>query len=93
MFDLLSMMPFVIPATAAVASLVVVRRVAGDQPIDLAVLFGDAGHMPWPRGVQEEEPRPWRFELLDRRPAAVSPAPATRMVGGTCRAERPQVGV
>jgi hypothetical protein len=24
--------------------------------------------LPWPRGVQEEEPQPWRLELLDRRP-------------------------
>ena len=92
MFDLASVLSFVIPATVVVASLVVVRRLSGDQPIDLAVLFGNASHMPWPRGVQEEEPRPWRFELLDRRPAAASPRAATK-VGGTCRAERSRAGV
>ena len=92
MFDLASALSLVIPATALVAAIVVVRRLSGDQPIDLAVLFGNAAHMPWPRGVQEEEPRPWRFDLLDRRPATVSPKAATN-VAGTCRAEPSQVGV
>jgi hypothetical protein len=89
-FDFVSI---VIPATAVVASLVAVRRLAGDQPIDLAVLFGNASQMPWPRGVQEEEPQPWRLELLDRRPTVAPPRTATRTAAGTCRAERSQVGV
>ena len=85
---------FAIPATAVVASLIVVRLLAGDQPIDLAVLFGQRrGTMPWPRGVQEEEPRPWRFELLDRRPMAAGPTSVARTVDVTCRAERSRVGV
>ena len=92
MFDLASTLSFVIPATAVVALIIVVRRLSGDQPVDLAVLFGDAGHMPWPRGVQEEEPRPWRFEHLDRRPATASPRAVTS-VAGTCRPERSHVGV
>ena len=92
MFDLASTLSFVIPATAVVAMIIVVRRLSGDQPVDLAVLFGDAGHMPWPRGVQEEEPRPWRFELLDRRPATANPRAVTS-VAGTCRPERSHVDV
>jgi hypothetical protein len=91
-FDLAFLLSSAIPAIAFVVSLVVVRRLAGGQPIDLAVLFGNAGHMPWPRGVQEEEPRPWRFELLDRRRTAAGPNAATR-VAGTCVGERSRVGV
>jgi len=90
-FDLESLLSLAIPATAVIASVIVVRRLGGDQPVNLVMLFGDATHLPWPRGVQEEEPQPWRFELLDRRPA---PTDATRdldRVGGT--AARPaQVG-
>ena len=92
-FDLASVLSFAIPATAAIASLVAVRRLAGDQPIDLAVLFGDAAHLPWPRGVQEEEPRPWRFEVIDRRPMVAGPTATARIVDVTCPAERSQVGV
>ena len=43
MFDLASLLS-IVPAIALVASLVVVRRLAGDQPIDLAALFGHAAH-------------------------------------------------
>ena len=93
MFDLASMLSFAIPATAVVASLIVVRRLAGDQPIDFAVLFGNAADMPWPRGVQEEEPRPWRFEVIERRPMAAGPTSVARTVDVTCRAERSRVGV
>jgi hypothetical protein len=92
-FDFASLLSFVIPATAVVASLVAVRRLAGDQPIDLAALFGNAGHMPWPRGIQEEEPRPWRFDLLDHRPAAADPRTATKTAERACRAERSPIGV
>jgi hypothetical protein len=73
-FDIESLLSLAIPATAVVASLIVVRRLAGDQPVNLAVLFGNAAQLPWPRGMQEEEPRPWRFDLLDRRQAPTETA-------------------
>jgi hypothetical protein len=60
-------------AALIAAWFLVVRLIAGDQPVDLAALFGAATRMPWPRGVQEEEPQPWRLELLDRRPTAPDP--------------------
>ncbi len=60
---------------AAIAAMVsAIRLIAGDEPVDLAALIGAAAPMPWPRGVQEEEPHPWRFELLDRRPKPVAPS-------------------
>jgi hypothetical protein len=91
-FDLASILSLV-PVIALVASLVVVRRLAGDQPIDLAALFGHATPMPWPRGVQEEEPQPWRLERLERRRTAAAPKTATMTAGGTCRAEGSRVAV
>ena len=92
MFDLASILSLV-PAIALVASLVVVRRLAGDQPIDLAALFGHATPMPWPRGVQEEEPRPGGSSSSSDARTAAAPRTATMSVGGTCRAERSRVGV
>lgn len=82
MFDLTFLPDIAIPAIGLIASVVLVRRLAGDQPVDLAVLFGRAGPMPWPRGVQEEEPQPWRFERP--RPA---PSPARPLVA--CEPDRP----
>jgi hypothetical protein len=73
-FDFVSLSSLVIPAAAVVATLVGVRRLAGDQPADLAVLFGQAAPMSWPRGVQEEEPQPWRFDILDHRSAVEEPS-------------------
>jgi len=89
-FDVETFLSF-LPAIALVASVLAVRRLAGDQPIDLAALFGHESPMPWPHGVQEEEPQPWRLELLDRRPAATDATRDLDRVGGP--AARPaQVG-
>jgi hypothetical protein len=49
--------------TAAVAAPIVLlaRLLAGDESVSLADLAFAAGRPSWPRGVQEEEPAPWRF--------------------------------
>ena len=70
MFAITTFADLAILAALIVAWCAVIRLVAGDQPLDLTALLGQAAPMPWPRGVQEEEPQRWRLELLDRRPAA-----------------------
>jgi hypothetical protein len=40
----------------------------------LADLFAIPLNPPWPRGVQEEEPQPWRIERLYRTSAAGEPS-------------------
>ena len=77
-----------IPGTLIVVGALVVARVLfipGGVTIDDLILRRD---LAWPRGVQEEEPVPWRFERLTppghRRAArqaagqAARPAVATR---------------
>lgn len=65
-------MPAQLLVTAAVALIgwiVLLRVLTAGEPVDLADLFRQPGQLPWPRGVQEEEPQPWRLEVLDRRRA------------------------
>jgi hypothetical protein len=52
--------------------LMVVGRMATPNPEQLADLFR-ARPDGWPKGVQEEDPDPWRFDRLDRmRPDRLS---------------------
>jgi len=55
-------MAFAVVATVAPIALVV-RTLAGRVERDLPTRSGD---LPWPRGVQEEDPLPWRFEPATR---------------------------
>ena len=73
MFAITTFADLAILVALIVAWCTVIRLVAGDQPLDLTALLGQASTMPWPRGVQEEEPPRWRLELLDRRPPASDP--------------------
>ena len=82
--------PFdVIFLVAAVAALMLgIRRVAGGEPIDLSALFrSPAATLPWPRGVQEEEPRSWRVEILDRRSAARTGSPRRSTASAMARTD------
>jgi hypothetical protein len=45
-----------------------VRFVARGEPIDVLRLFVAPAELPWPRGVQEEEPQPWRWNARPWRP-------------------------
>jgi hypothetical protein len=57
MDDLRFLFEFVVTVAALTVPVVVgVRMLAGDQSAD----------MPWPRGVQEEEPKSWNVHVLDR---------------------------
>jgi hypothetical protein len=46
---------------AITAPFLFVRLVSRGEPFDVLRLFAGPAEMPWPRGVQEEEPRPWRW--------------------------------
>jgi hypothetical protein len=59
----------------AVPPIVVTRLIAGRADGSLAVLLAMHADLPWPRGVQEEEPPAWRFEHL----AARSPSTSARI--------------
>ena len=63
-----------VPVVVALA----IARLSGDGPtlVDILGVPGD----PWPRGVQEEEPRAWRFDALTfpHRPRATVPSDAAR---------------
>ena len=41
-----------------------IRRLAGDEPINLADLFAHPKQLPWPHGVQEDEPIQFHVEAL-----------------------------
>jgi len=86
MIDLAFPWDIVALAAAVAAMLGVLRLATGGEPVNMAVPFSAPSNAPWPRGVQEEEPAAWRFEVLDRRPSAARNAgPAPR------RAPRPVV--
>ena len=68
MFD--PSLPFLV--ISIVAMLILVRAIGAGAPVDLGAIFPHAWELDWPRGVQEEEPQPWRVERL-AGPAASSP--------------------
>jgi hypothetical protein len=74
--DIASLLDIAALASLVAAPLVLVRFLARGEPVDLSRLFAIPSELPWPRGVQEEEPRPWRIDLLERRPVADVPTPA-----------------
>lgn len=61
-----------VPMIALVSIPVLLIRALG--PVDFSALFRAPSPDAWPRGVQEEEPRPWRLtvarSLRGRAPAA-----------------------
>ena len=62
---------FDIPSPIAVlvlfSLLAVAARFIGPRPGDSDSLFRSPTDLGWPKGVQEEDPVPWRVELLSRR--------------------------
>jgi hypothetical protein len=61
------------------------RLLAGAEGPTLADLFAIPVDPPWPRGVQEEEPRRWQLERLERRS---TPAAASGAAAADCRSKR-----
>jgi hypothetical protein len=66
---------FAVLASIAFVGLVIaapalfVRFVARGEPLDVLRLFTGLAELPWPRGVQEEEPQPWRWNARPWQPA------------------------
>lgn len=87
MNEVASLFQTVLPAAlVTVAPVVLLRWLAGSGPEwGLADLVAFRSAMPWPRGVQEEEPIRWKVELLDRS-AKASDVPDCDPV---CRPARP----
>ena len=53
---------------AITAPFLFVRFVSRGEPLDVLRLFAGPAELPWPRGVQEEEPQPWRWNTLSSQP-------------------------
>ena len=70
---------------------VVLRAIAGSDPFDLGSVFGRPWELGWPRGVQEEEPQPWRFERLGDRAAAPHRIEVAPPATGSCDCEAEDV--
>ena len=69
MNELASLLPIVPYAVAvAILALLLRRLAAWNEGPSLAALVGGSRDLPWPRGVQEEEPVRWDLQRL-RRPA------------------------
>ena len=62
MIDFGSLVPYVILGAAIAGPFVFVRFLSRGEPLDLFRMFVAPAELPWPRGVQEEEPRPWRWD-------------------------------
>ncbi len=77
MFDIDALTTALLILAAIAAVLVLTWAIGAGDPTDLGLLFGRPWELPWPRGIQEEEPQPWRLDLLDRR--AMAPAQLTRL--------------
>lgn len=59
MNDLVSLIQMVLVLAATVLSIVgAIWLLAGDSD---HVAWTNSGHLPWPRGIQEEEPLPWKI--------------------------------
>jgi hypothetical protein len=61
MDDLTTLAQIVAVLTLVVLPIVFVNRFLDGRDPDLMSYLASSTPMPWPRGVQEEEPRPWRF--------------------------------
>ena len=73
MFDIDAVATALLILAAIAAVLVLTRALGAGDPTDLGLLFGRPWSSPG-RAAAEEEPQPWRVDLLDRRGWAPHPA-------------------
>jgi hypothetical protein len=64
--DLSTFLPFILVIAILVAVAIADRR-SGGEPIDPATFLVRPWEWEWPRGVQEEEFKPFRVDLIERR--------------------------
>jgi len=76
MSDVLALLAIGVPVVALVAVTVALLRMLG--PLDLTALWYTPREVTWPRGVQEEDPRPWDFAS---RPAELPGNPTDPALG------------
>jgi hypothetical protein len=76
MNDITFIAQFVLVVAAATAPIVVVLRWLSGSDSMLDIPGQPLGELTWPRGVQEDEPRPWNFAARTSRDVA-STATAT----------------
>ncbi len=84
MFDIDALTTALTILGAVAATLTLTWAIRAGEPADLGTFFGRPWELSWPRGVQEEEPQPWRLELLDGRHAA-NRSPRRVVVDAACR--------
>lgn len=72
MIDFASLVAFIIVGAAIAGPFIFVRVLARGEPLDLFRMFAAPTELPWPRGVQEEEPQPWRWDARSSRPTPES---------------------
>ena len=73
MFDPTTLTNLVFVAISLTAMAAILRAIGAGDPLDLGSMFAHPWEATWPRGVQEEEPRPWRLERLGVRDDAPRP--------------------
>jgi hypothetical protein len=64
MFDTDALTTTIVAVAALVAVTIILRAIRAGDPVDLGSMFAHPWELDWPRGVQEEEPTPWRLERL-----------------------------
>jgi len=76
MFDIDALTTALTILGAVAATLTLTWAIRAGEPADLGTFFGRPWELSWPRGVQEEEPQPWRLELLERGRSTPTPLPS-----------------
>lgn len=69
MEDLTTLAQIVAVLTVVAAPIVLLARFLDGRDPDPMSYLASSTRMPWPRGVQEEEPRPWCFAPSTRHAA------------------------
>jgi hypothetical protein len=75
MYDIAALFEIVAVIAVVAAPPIILARLLAGRDVDTQVrLFAVQRDLPWPRGVQEEDPPRWRVEIIDasRRHAAPS---------------------
>jgi len=94
MNEIAAFLAIVVPAGALVAITVALLRALG--PLDLTALWYAPRETTWPRGVQEDDPRPWDFSVPPSDvPPGVPPGPGPGDGRGVIALDRvsPTVGL
>ncbi len=84
MNDVVSILVSALPLVALIAIPVLLINAIG--PVDLTLLFRAASFDEWPRGVQEEDPRPWQVgtpRSIDQREDGPDPGGGPAFRPGT----------